>query len=157
MLHSHLRLGCVTSYSQLRCVMLHSRLRLGCVTSYSQLRCVMLHSHLRCVTSYSQLRYVMLHSHLRCVTSYSHLRCVMLHSYLRCVTSYSRLRCATAPLNADHFFFLRCSGGVTLWELQDENKMFGMITSACEHDHMTSSVSVNSDASQFVSGSYDHT
>ena len=127
--------------SQLRCVMMHSHLRLGCVTSYSQLRCVMLHSHLR----------------LWCVTSYSHLRCVMLHSYLRCVTSYSRLRCATAPLNADHFFFLRCSGGVTLWELQDENKMFGMITSACEHDHMTSSVSVNSDASQFVSGSYDHT
>jgi len=48
------------------------------------------------------------------------------------------------------------TGGVALWELQDENKMFTLKSSACEHDHMTSSVSVSSDGSQFVSGSYDH-
>ncbi|KAK7107597.1 hypothetical protein V1264_015495 [Littorina saxatilis] len=49
------------------------------------------------------------------------------------------------------------TGGAALWELQDENKLFGMISSANEHDNMVSSVSVNSDASQFVTASYDHT
>ncbi|KAL8575588.1 hypothetical protein ACOMHN_059652 [Nucella lapillus] len=48
------------------------------------------------------------------------------------------------------------TGGVALWELQDEDRVFGMLSSACEHDNMTSSVSVSSDQSRFLSASYDH-
>ena len=55
------------------------------------------------------------------------------------------------------FLHEMCTGGIALWELQDENKVFGMLSSACEHDDMTSSVSVNSDSTQFLSASYDYT
>ncbi|XP_076466393.1 methylosome protein WDR77-like [Babylonia areolata] len=48
------------------------------------------------------------------------------------------------------------TGGVALWELQDEDKVFSMLSSACEHDNMTSSVSVSCDLSRFLSASYDH-
>ena len=51
------------------------------------------------------------------------------------------------------FSFLFWLGGVAVWELQGE--MFNMLSSACEHDDMTSAVSVSSDASQMVSASYD--
>lgn len=34
--------------------------------------------------------------------------------------------------------------------------MFSMLSSACEHDDMTASVSINSDVSHYLSASYDH-
>ena len=49
------------------------------------------------------------------------------------------------------------TGGIDLWALEDEKTSFSLVSSALEHDDMTSSVSTNSDKSNFLSASYDHT
>lgn len=63
--------------------------------------------------------------------------------------------CDAAWVNNNRILLALDTGGVALWELQDNCKTFTMLHSACEHDHITSSVSVNADVSQFVSTSHD--
>ncbi|XP_025099287.1 methylosome protein 50-like isoform X3 [Pomacea canaliculata] len=58
-------------------------------------------------------------------------------------------------ITAHHVLLAMDTGGVTIWELQDDNKTFSMVHSACEHDDIVSSVSVNANGNRFVSASHD--
>lgn len=59
-------------------------------------------------------------------------------------------------VDPQHIFVGLDTGGVAVWELSEDNKVFTMRNSACEHDNMTSSVSVSCDKSKLYSASYDN-
>lgn len=61
-----------------------------------------------------------------------------------------------AWVDAQHILVGLDTGGLAVWELSEDSKVFTMLSSACDHDDMTSSVTVSCDKAKLFSASYDH-